>query len=335
MLGCLAPEVGFEPTTHWLTASCSTAELLRNESFCLGRMHPSSILSIRTNKNMQSKPATRKWLTFGLALCLVSLIFSPPTGPSAASGSAERGITRDDLTIQIAQKVQYSDDLSIAARDLTTGETFGLVETKGYDAASTMKIAILGVLYQQVQAGAVNLDEVLTIPSGEVQRYGTGSIQYESAPYRYSYRELAKRMMQQSDNTAAYILAKKVGHDEIAKFLTDQGMENSDFTNNTTTAADMLKLIENVYQGNVVNAELTAQMLAIMRDTQFEDRIPANLPGGVTVYHKTGDAFDGGSHDVGVVVKGNRAYAIAIFSRGLPADQVAAVSRLVYDYFIR
>lgn len=26
----MAPEVGFEPTTNWLTANCSTAELLRN-----------------------------------------------------------------------------------------------------------------------------------------------------------------------------------------------------------------------------------------------------------------------------------------------------------------
>lgn len=26
----MAPEIGFEPTTLWLTATCSTAELLRN-----------------------------------------------------------------------------------------------------------------------------------------------------------------------------------------------------------------------------------------------------------------------------------------------------------------
>jgi hypothetical protein len=26
----VAPEIGFEPMTNWLTANCSTAELLRN-----------------------------------------------------------------------------------------------------------------------------------------------------------------------------------------------------------------------------------------------------------------------------------------------------------------
>jgi hypothetical protein len=29
-LDVVAPEIGFEPMTNWLTANCSTAELLRN-----------------------------------------------------------------------------------------------------------------------------------------------------------------------------------------------------------------------------------------------------------------------------------------------------------------
>ena|SRR5690606_20311885 len=33
----MAPRVGFEPTTNWLTANCSTAELPRNGEFVTAR----------------------------------------------------------------------------------------------------------------------------------------------------------------------------------------------------------------------------------------------------------------------------------------------------------
>ena len=67
-----------------------------------------------------------------------------------------------------------------------------------------------------------------------------------------------------------------------------------------TTAADMAHFFEELLAGTVVSQRTSAEMLTLLSKQQISDRIPADLPSGTRVAHKTGD-LDGLLHDAGVI----------------------------------
>lgn len=285
----------------------------------------------------RNKPTPlRTYLAIFMVALAISLILSPPTLAQRAVG-ADKGERRAGnpaaLTIDIASHLNQDSVIGLSAVDLDSGKRFNLGEDREFDAASTMKILFSVELYKASKAGTIDLDSVHTIPAGSVQRYGTGSIQNEPGPYKYTWRELVKRMMQQSDNTAAYVISQEIGIPELQAAASSYGMNRTNVEKNTTTAADMAVLMEKLYRAELLDVTTSQELLILMRNTQFEDRLPALLPGGTTVSHKTGDAFDGGQHDVGVIEGDNHRYVVAVFTSRTEARQVAAISKALYGYY--
>jgi beta-lactamase class A len=109
---------------------------------------------------------------------------------------------------------------------------------------------------------------------------------------------------------------------------------------NTTTARDLGIIMSALGRGEVVSPTASEEMLEIMSRQQWRTKIPAGLPEGVRVAHKTG-RITGISHDSGVVFpSGAPPYALVILTRGFEdpdrADGVAAeISRIVFDHHTR
>ncbi|MDP4000228.1 MAG: serine hydrolase [bacterium] len=293
------------------------------------------------NKRKSSK---RQYLAILLVAIGISLLLSPPQQPARAPEkvSAISGLptiaSQQDLTIRIAQNLG-DGRIGIAARDLGGGEEFVLGADRTYDAASTMKLVIVGFMYHEASNNRFDLDEVLTLAPGEIQRYGTGVIQNRPAPHRYSWRELARLMMEKSDNTAAYVLATRLDKQKLQRFADGEGMAHTSIADNTTTPRDMLRFMDRLQRGLLADEFLTEELLSILDDSEFEERIPALLPEGAKVFHKTGDAFNGGQHDVGIVRYHGKSYAVAIFTEGVSRDvdlarrKVAEASRDIFAYY--
>jgi beta-lactamase class A len=74
-------------------------------------------------------------------------------------------------------------------------------------------------------------------------------------------------------------------------------------------------------------------MVALLSRQKVNDRLPARLPRGTRVAHKTGN-WDNATHDVGIVYAPSGPYVLAVLS-DLPwvANPIAELSRLVYDAF--
>lgn len=273
----------------------------------------------RKIQSSQKPGLPRQYLVIILVAFGISLLLSPPTFRTESATGAVAGETlpkvpnQNRLTVRLAQTLGEGE-FTIAARDVQTGETYEFGADKQYDAASTTKLLFAAYLYHQASEGQLDLDQIVSIPDGEVQRYGTGTIQNSPGPHRYTYRELARLMMEQSDNTAAYVLSNRLGLGELQTFGESLGMTKTDVTANTTTATDMRTLAEAVQKGTFANPELTAELQSILDDSAFEDRLPAELPEGASVYHKTGDAFGGGLHDVGFIEYQGRTYVVAMMT---------------------
>ena len=78
----------------------------------------------------------------------------------------------------------------------------------------------------------------------------------------------------------------------------------------------MVRLIELLDKGQLVNAEASKSMIAILRRQQYKDGIGRHLD-GFQVASKSG-ALDALRSDVGLVVRKNEKYAIAITVDAMP-----------------
>ena len=244
----------------------------------------------------------------------------------------------DDLADKVNNTINGAwSDYSVYVEDYDSDFVMGLSETETFTAASVNKVPILAALYYQNQNGVIDLDTLITLQQDDIQNYGTGTMRYDQPGTTYSDKTLARLMIKQSDNTAAYILANEIiGFDKVQSLVNAWGLTQTDMANNKTSNKDMAILFRKIYEEKIANHARTQEMLSFLKDTDFETRLPANLPQGVTVYHKVG-TDTGKIHDVGIVTNGKHTYYIGVFTNDETDDAatetiIAKVSRVVYNY---
>lgn len=224
--------------------------------------------------------------------------------------------------------------------DITKPYAFGLNHKEIFTAASVNKVPIVAVLYHLDHKGKLDLDEKITIQKNDMQLYGTGSIQYQKPGVVYSLKTLARLAMQQSDNTAAHVLAKRIGMPTIQTTIEDWGLTQTDMEDNKTSPYDMYLLFRKIYNAELTNVAKTQELLGFMVDTDIEDRLPADMPGGVNVYHKTGDNV-GALHDVGIIWKDDTVFFLAVMTSDIgnkekeTKETIANIARSILDAYSR
>ena len=130
-----------------------------------------------------------------------------------------------------------------------------------------------------------------------------------------------------------------IGFSKLQAIVNQWGLTQTDMTENKTSNQDMAKLFRLIYENKITNKANTEEMLSFFKDTDFETRLPALLPKGVTVYHKIGSEVRN-VHDVGIVTFGNVAYYIGVFTNEITDDPeaektIANISKVVYEYMNR
>lgn len=239
-------------------------------------------------------------------------------------------IRKEVMAFLESQAGQYS----VYYEDLVTGERFGIDENTVLTAASLNKIYIVGNLYNRANKGTIELSDTIVIQPGDIQDYGTGSLRYEEPGNPYTLSYLAKLAMKESDNTAAHVLDIYLDEAKIQNYVNALGLTATSMVNNTTSAADVGAFFKLMYQGKVTSSAFTKEMFGYMTQTDFEDRIPRNLPKSVIVQHKTGDGV-GYIHDGGIIEDGDTKYVLVVLSSNVSDEDktkqtIGSISKLVY-----
>lgn len=230
--------------------------------------------------------------------------------------------------------------------DLDTGAYLDLNAASTFAAASTIKFPILVAFFQDVDAGKIRLDEMLTLKQ-ELIGGGSGSMQYKPPGTKFTALETATKMITISDNTATNMLIARLGGAAaLNQRFQSWGLTATEIRNplpdlsgtNITTPKDLGQLMALVNQGDLMSLKWRDRLLDIMRQTMTNTLLPRGLGQGATIAHKTGDigTLVG---DVGLVdmPSGKRYIAVVMVRRphndGRAQELIRQISRAAYEQF--
>ena len=325
---------------------------------------PETLLSRRERRQQLRKPWSfghrrgLRWvafLSFIGPLGLVGLLFllSPveeervvraklPTVKSRlAAPELDPELVAGNLRAELEQVAdRYPASYGVVVFHPSSGETVVMNPNRSFVAGSLNKLPVLLTLYRAAARGEVYLDGEITMLASDVQAYGTGVLYRRPVGTTMTLRECAELMITESDNTAWVMLNRYLGRYNIEAELYSIGaLSTAYLVPNTTTASDVLVMLEKVADPSYTSPELSAEMLDIMTNTSFEDRLPQPLPEGARVAHKIGSYGDTFS-DAGLVfTEGSQdAYYIVVIAgdttEGTARSAIQSMSLVAYESLV-
>jgi len=235
---------------------------------------------------------------------------------------------------------EFQGTVSLYAKNLETGATIGIRESEPVRTASTIKLPIMLAVFDAVARGQAKWTELLTVNPGE-KVSGTGVLGTEASDgVQLPLQDVVHLMMVLSDNTATNMILERFTADAVNQYLDKLGIrttrvmrkiqgkgspgwsaagklpENQKYGLGMSTPLDMVTILEKLDRGEIVSADASREMIAIMKRCQDSTGIRRRM-GGITVANKTG-ALDALRSDVGIVYAKRGRIAMAITVDGMP-----------------
>src|SRR6266550_2613957 len=251
--------------------------------------------------------------------------------------------------------------VGLAYVDLGSSDTLFLNADTSFHAASTMKVPVMIELFRRANTGSFRMDQGLlmvnqfaSLVDGSPYTLDIGSDSDSTLYHRIGERvrvdSLLRLMITRSSNFATNTLITLVGADAVTKTMRELGAKRIQVLrgvedgkafqqglNNTTTARDLAIILRAIEEGRAAAPDATQQMLSILTAQEFNEKIPAGLPPGTRVAHKTGD-ITAVSHDAAIVYPpGGKPYVLVVLTRGIAdgvrsARLIADISSIVYSH---
>jgi beta-lactamase class A len=260
---------------------------------------------------------------------------------------------------QIQKRIADSHaDVGIAFRTVDGKTEWFFHADDSFHAASTMKVPVMIELYRQVQSGKLKLSDPLTIHN-EFHSIVDGSPYkldpsddsetdlYKAEGQTRTLTELCELMITVSSNLATNLIIEKLGVENIRAAVHSlnadgmyvlRGVEDTKAfekgLNNTTSARALQILLASIADSTAAGPDASQQMLAILERQKFNEGIPAGLPPGTKVAHKTGEITK--IHHDAAIVYAPRPFVLVILVRGLPdikdsSALMADITRLLFQ----
>ena len=254
-----------------------------------------------------------------------------------------------------------SGTFAVAFLDLRTGKTLFRNAGMEFHAASTMKTAVMVELFRQVRARKCSLTDSLLLKNSfksivdgspfslEISSDSDDSL-YAKLGEKVQIRTLVYEMITVSSNLATNLLIEKIGAGNVAATMKALGVPHIKVLrgvedtkafdaglSNSTTARDMMRLMELIARGQAVSRSASRTMTDILLGQRFNELIPALLPPFVKIAHKTG-SISGIQHDAGfIILPDGSKYVLVVLSKELKdtkagKNAIAAISKILYDY---
>jgi beta-lactamase class A len=241
-----------------------------------------------------------------------------------------------DETLERLLREQLGDEVDsygVVVKNIADGSGATVNPDKLFNAASLFKVAVMYEAFHQRAAGIISFDTELVV-TPYYDSFGLGP-RLTAVCQSLTVREALEAMMAMSDNAAAVMLQDLVGSRHVNAGMAALGLTDTRLLEDglPTTAQDMALLLEMIARGQAVDRAASQEMVDLMTLESLNDRLPALLPEGTVVAHKTANWSDA-THDAGIVYSPKAVYVIAVLSeKEYEAKPIAELSRIVYEYY--
>ncbi|GAC1493058.1 MAG: serine hydrolase [Gemmatimonadaceae bacterium] len=281
----------------------------------------------------------------------------PPAAPELTPRERE---LRDQ--IERIERDSGATAIAVALRDAETGLEVHYHADRWFHAASTIKVPILLGVFAAIDRGDLLphsrvhvrnrfLSIVENIPFRVESGRDANSAVHDAIGKMMRVDELAYHMITTSSNLATNLLLGVIGAEAVNQALREldvgrgielrRGVEDElafeKGINNLVTADGLLRILVMLSAGKAFSPALSRRMMDILHGQEFNQGIPARLPKGARVAHKTGE-ISTIAHDAGVVYLPKRKpYALVILTEWVSgvsgrSRTIAAISHTIYEF---
>jgi beta-lactamase class A len=244
------------------------------------------------------------------------------------------------LESRIDQKISaFPGTVTLYAKNLRTGSTFGVAGEQPVRTASTIKLAIMVECFAEAAEGKLNLSEPIRLRAGE-KVSGSGILQELSDDISLPLRDVVDLMIVLSDNTATNLILDRIGGNTVNQRMAALGMtqtrvmrkilgdgsklksepsgvteegsklENKKWGIGRSSPREMVSVLEKLYRGELVNKAASDEMIAILKRQRDRNGIGRDMK-DVTIASKSG-ALEHLRSDVGIIYSKGGPVAMAI-----------------------
>ena len=293
-------------------------------------------------------PRERTWLrpTIAFSLLLPAAVFAASLGlrdlsttddtPAAAAKAASAATANAPAPASLAIQAETaklqgllnqfvagsadSEQYGLVVMDLTNGAVASSAADTVMDSASLYKLFVAQRILAGVDAGTYSLSQSADDDLG------------------HNISQCLNLMITVSDNNCGGALGNIIGWQNQNAALHSLGFAHTDLqTLQQTSASDVALWFEKLYRGQLLSPASTNLLLGLLKAQQVNNRLPAGLPAGTVIAHKTGDLYDA-VHDAGIVYSGKTPYLVVIMSDhwrsvGNAPARFAQLSSQLYQQF--
>lgn len=274
-------------------------------------------------------------------------------------------LSQDNLSMESLQQritdilATQKGSFAVAFKDLSSGRELFIHEHENFHAASTMKVPVMIEVFKQAMQKKFSVTDSLVVKNEFISIADSSHFSldpkddsefelYKQIGQKKSIYDLVYQMIILSSNFATNMIIQLVDAKNVTATMRSLGAKDIQVLRgvedqkafdkgiiNTTTAYDLMLILEQVAKGKVVSKKACRAMIKILLDQQFNDIIPAKLPADVKVAHKTG-WITGLQHDAGIIfLPDGRRYVLVLLSKNLEdekagVDAMATVSEMIY-----
>jgi beta-lactamase class A len=256
----------------------------------------------------------------------------------------------------------HKGKVAYAVKHLDYGETVYHNADDAMPTASLIKFPVMLEVYMQVLEGKVKLSDMVTLRKEDMVP-GAGILTYHfSDGATFPLRDAVRLMIVYSDNTATNLVLDKIGIASTGKRMAAwdcpstkinakvfRGSTTSidpeatkKFGLGSTTAREMVSLLERLHQSKLVSPEACKEMIGHLKKCDDKTKLKRLLPAKVEVAHKTGSVSDVKS-DAGIIYTPSGPVAMCVLTSN-NADKrfvddnaanilIGRLAKEVYEYY--
>lgn len=226
----------------------------------------------------------------------------------------------------------HEGEVAVAIKHLSTGETFLHAADRPMPTASLIKFPLMAAVYQAIEEGRLAPETMLTLRE-EDKVPGSGILTpHFSAGTQLSLRDAVRLMIVYSDNTATNLVIEQVGLAATAELMERLGLPHTklhskvyrressifpersrEFGLGSTTAAEMLTLLEKLHRRELVSPAACEAMLDHLAACDDRRKFRGFLP-QARIAHKTG-SLNAIRTDAGLIDSPAGTLAVCVLTR--------------------